>query len=315
MFFTRVLALAMPALLAAAAPTLVTEPDQGLTPIYNLITSARTSLDLTMYEFTDTAAAQLMAQAVAGGVTVRVILDQNNERRKNQAVYDYLADNGCQVHWANPAFACTHQKTLTVDGSTAAIMTLNFSSQYYATSRDYAVVVEDPADVAAIGQVFDTDFTDAAITPPLGDNLIWSPTNAQSSLLALIGGARQTLQVECEEMSDPSIVAALGAAAGRGLPVTVVMTFNARYTPELDRLKAAGVRIATYPESAPLYIHAKVVLADAAIPAAVAFVGSENFSKASLTRNRELGLTTRDPAVLAALQGTIGSDFSGGDPY
>ncbi len=34
--------------------TLVTEPDQALTPIYNLLSSAKKSIDMTMYELSDT---------------------------------------------------------------------------------------------------------------------------------------------------------------------------------------------------------------------------------------------------------------------
>ena len=49
--------------------TLVTEPDQGLTPIYNLIATAKKTIDMTMYEFTDTTGEQLLAQAAAAGVS------------------------------------------------------------------------------------------------------------------------------------------------------------------------------------------------------------------------------------------------------
>ena len=46
--------------------TLVTEPDQGLAAIYNLIGSAKNRVDMTMYELTDTQAEQLLAQAEIG---------------------------------------------------------------------------------------------------------------------------------------------------------------------------------------------------------------------------------------------------------
>src|ERR1700684_258057 len=84
---------------AAYTYTLVTEPTQGLTPIYSIITSAKKTIDMTMYEITDTQAEQLLAQAAAAGVTVRVILDQNLEKSNNQAAYTYLSQNGVQVHW------------------------------------------------------------------------------------------------------------------------------------------------------------------------------------------------------------------------
>ncbi len=91
--------------------TLVTEPDQGLTPIYNLLSSAKKSIDMTMYELSDTTVTTMLAKAAGSGVTVRVILDQNNEKANNTTAYNTLTAGKVSVHWANPAYACTHQKT------------------------------------------------------------------------------------------------------------------------------------------------------------------------------------------------------------
>ena len=45
------------------------------------------------------------------------------------------------------------------------------------------------------------------------------------------------------------------------------------------------------------------------------FVGSENFSSASLTGNRELGLIVNDSAVLSSVDKTVAGDLSGGTPW
>ena len=299
----------------AAGPTLVTEPDQGLAPIYNLIGSAQSSIDLTLYELEDPSATSLLAQAAARGVKVRVILDQNYKQDANTPAFNLLAGNGVAMHWANPTYACTHQKTLTVDGATSAVMTLNLTQQYYRTGRDFAVVTRDPADVAAIETTFNADFQDAAITPPLGDDLVWSPTNAQASLLDLIQSATTSLLVENEEMSSTEVVSALVAAAERGVSVRIAMTDRGKYARSFASLAAAGAQIALYASNAPLYIHAKVVLADYGTRAAQVFIGSENFSFASLNRNRELGLILTDAGVLANINATLAADFAGGQPY
>ena len=202
---------------SAATYTLVTEPDQGLTPIYNLISSAKSTLDMTMYELTDMQAEQLLAQAAGAGVAVRVILDQNLEMRNNTPAYNYLSAHGVQVHWANPKYSATHQKTITVDGSVSAIMTLNLTAQYYSTDRDFAVIDNNPDDVSAIVATFNADFTDSTVTPPDGDALVWSPTNSQSVILDAINSAEDSLLVENEEMGDANVTKALIGAAGRGV--------------------------------------------------------------------------------------------------
>ncbi|HEV2404133.1 MAG TPA: phospholipase D-like domain-containing protein, partial [Ktedonobacterales bacterium] len=202
------------------------------------------------------------------------------------------------------------------DGSTAAIMTLNLTSQYYASSRDFAVIENDPQDVAAIEATCEADISDSAIAPPLGDDLVWSPTNSQSAILSVINSARYSLLVENEEMGDAGVVDALVSAAGRGVRVQVVMTNNDNdYSSQFGQLVAAGVEVSTYASDAPLYIHAKVVLADYGTAVAQAFIGSENFSSASLTRNRELGLITSDPTILRSVTSTFTSDFDGATPW
>jgi phosphatidylserine/phosphatidylglycerophosphate/cardiolipin synthase-like enzyme len=303
----------------ATTYTLITEPDQGLAPIYALLKSAKKSIDMTMYELTDVTVTDTLAKAAAAGVTVRVILDQNGrEKTSNTPAYNYLMENKVSVHWANPVYAVTHQKTITVDLATSAIMTLNLTPNYYATSRDFAILTNDAADIAAIEATFNADFTNTAITPPTGDNLVWSPTNSLSSLTALIDGATKSLLLAQEEFEESKIQAALVSALKRGVSVTMVQeNENAKYTPGLTAMKQAGAKIAVYSstKSNAFYIHAKIVLADYGTANAKLFLGSENLSTASLTENRELGLIFSDAACMTGVYTAITKDFSGGTPF
>jgi phosphatidylserine/phosphatidylglycerophosphate/cardiolipin synthase-like enzyme len=302
---------------AATTYTLVTEPDQGLTAIYNLIASAKKSIDMTMYELTDVTVMDAFAKAAAAGVAVRVILDQSgNETKTNTPAYNFLENNKCCVHWSNPAYAVTHQKTITVDAATSAIMTLNLTPTDYKTTRDFAVITNNAADVAAIETTFNADFTNAKITPPTGDNLVWSPTNASSALLGLINGATKSLLISQEEFGDQPLVAAVAAALKRGVQVTLVQeNMNNQYNATLTTLKTAGAKIATYSSQKGHYIHAKTVLADYETANAKMFVGSENFTNPSLTENRELGLIFSDQTCMAGVSAAITADFNGGTPF
>ena len=295
--------------------TLITLPDATLAPIYTFLRSAKSSIDITLYELADTAAQQILADQAAKGIPVRIILDQNRERANNTAAFTFLQQAGVHVVWANPTFAASHQKTITVDRATSAVMTLNLTSRYYASSRDFALLTTDPADVAAILQTFEADFTAAAITPPTATNLVWSPTNATSALVDLIHASKQTLAVENEEMADPAITAGLTAAAKRGVALHITMSANPAYYAAFQTLTAAGAQIRTYAQTAPLYIHAKILIADAGHSNQQAFLGSENFSVYSLTKNRELGILLTDPTVLQPLTATLAADFAGATPW
>lgn len=301
---------------AAVTYTLLTEPQDGYGQIYQLINSAQSTLDMTMYELTDTTAEQDLVADAARGVTVRVILDQNLEKSHNTTAYNYLAANGVHVVWAWSTYAATHQKTITVDGTTSAIMSGNLTSQYYATSRDFAVIENNSYDVKAIEKVFNADYTQSAVTPTDGYHLVWSPTDAQTQLLALINGATTNLSVENEEMGYATVVTALENAAARGVTVQVTMTNdNNEYASEFNALTAAGVHVRTYAYTASLYIHAKAIVADYGTSAAQVYVGSQNFSSASLTKNRELGFLTTSGTIVGSVEATLAADYAGGTAW
>ncbi len=280
-------------------------------PIYSLLSSPQHTLDMTMYELSDPQVVDILAADARRGVTVRVLLDSDYERSYNQPAFNSLSANGVQVRWA-PAGTIFHQKTITVDDRTSAIMTLNLTNAYYSTSRDFAVITTDAQDVAAIEQVFDEDWSGSGppAAGPTGLDLVWSP-GAQGPIVSLIDSARSSLLVENEEMGDSAVTSALEDAAQRGVNVEVVMTYSSSWVGAFGQLVDAGVKVSTYPSDGSLYIHAKVVVADGA----TLFLGSQNFSESSLDYNRELGIITSDPALVGAVSRTVSADFAGATPF
>jgi cardiolipin synthase len=299
----------------AARLRVLTEPRAGIGPIRRLISRAHRSVDLTMYELRDRRAEADLARDAARGVRVRVILDQHLEKSRNRAAYRYLAARRVHVVWG-PAGTTYHQKTLTVDNTTSVIMTLNLVTADYPGTRDFAVIDRKRADVAAIVTTFNADYAGRAINPPHGADLVWSPTNAEASILSVINGATRTLAVENEEMNDPAVTSALASAARRGVKVHLTMTADSEWDPAFRELARAGVHVRLYrDESGVLYIHAKAIVADAGRSGERVLVGSENFSVASLGYNRELGIVTRDRTVVAAISKTLARDYAGAAPY
>jgi phosphatidylserine/phosphatidylglycerophosphate/cardiolipin synthase-like enzyme len=307
--------LAAPGPAGSGSLRVLTEPAAGLSLIYRLITGARSSVDLTMYELKDQTAEHDLAADAARGVDVRVLLDQNLEQSRNEAAYSYLRAHRVHVAWA-PAGTTYHQKTLTVDGKTSVVMTLNMVTSDYSGTRDFAVIDTGKPDIAAIIKTFDADFTGKHITPPEGTDLVWSPTNSTAAILSVINKATRTLSVENEEMHSSAVTGALERAARRGVDVKVVMTADSEWDASFAELGRAGAHVHLYPDSSSaLYIHAKAIVADAGHRGQQVFVGSENFSTASLDYNRELGIRTTNRAVISAISAVIASDYSGAPPY
>jgi phosphatidylserine/phosphatidylglycerophosphate/cardiolipin synthase-like enzyme len=289
--------------------SLYVEPEASMEPVYRLISQAHRMIRLAMYELNDATAEQALAAAARRHVHIEVLLDRNRERTRNQAAYSYLAAHGVQVRWADPRYTATHEKVLTVDGNAAAIMTGNMVAGDYPGTRDFLVVDRQLADVAAIDDTVLADLAERTVTPAAGTDLVWSPTTSQSRLLSLIAAARHTLAVENEEMDDPDVTAALLAALRRHVEVTLVLTTNPEWESTLMQLQAAGARIVELSDSSgSLYIHAKAIAADAGTSTARVFVGSQNFSIASLRYNRELGLATSAAPLVSAVAAVIRSD-------
>ena len=198
------------------------------------------------------------------------------------------------MKWTQSYFALTHQKSLVIDGSIGIIMTYNFTPQYYSTSRDFGIIDRDGHDIGAMENTFDHDWQGSNVPADEGDDLVWSP-GSESALMNIINGAKKTLEIDNEEMAHSRITKALIDAAERGVIVRVTMTYSSQWKKAFQQLTTAGAFVKTYDPNAPIYIHAKVIVADGS----QAFVGSENFSENSLNDNRELGIIIKDPNIIA----------------
>ncbi len=324
------------------ALSLITEPDDGIAPVLGMIGGAKASLDLVMYELDDARIESALAADEARGVAVRVILGGGYQGATtttpatvNAPAYNFLIAHRVPVRWSPGYFSLTHEKSLVADGDRALVMTFNLVSEYYATGRDFGIVDADARDAAAMEDTFNDDWKGSALTAGApagavdtaraslggnnsnaGDDLIWSP-GAKDTLIDLINSAQKSLYIYNEEMADMDVTKALIDAARRGIAVHVVMTGADEWKYEFAELTTAGAHVRTYADTddAPLYIHAKMIVADEGSAGARAFVGSENFSEGSLNENRELGIVTSDKSIIAGLVKTFTADWRGATPF
>jgi phosphatidylserine/phosphatidylglycerophosphate/cardiolipin synthase-like enzyme len=304
------------------------QPDASITPLYTLLNSAQNTIDMTMYELRDTVFSADLVAACNRGVTVRVILMAGGEKSNNTTAFNQLnAVTHCSAVWANTSFANTHQKTFTIDGTQTAILSLNLVTADYPDTRDFAMVENDPTDIAAIEATFNQDYaagttaagvsgaSDFSYSPGAGDDLIWSPTTADSDMVSIINGAQSTLLIENEELSSTAsdvVNAIVSACQTRGVQVHFVSNIDSSYTAQFNQLTAAGCKVYLYVGTGTLfYVHAKSVVADYGLGTQNAYMGSINYSGASMKQNRELGMYVSDPVSVQLLYNTIASDYMG----
>ncbi len=194
---------------------------------------------------------------------------------------------------------------MVVDNAVTLIMNQNLTPSAFTANREFGVVTNQPDAVQAAAAIFQADWTRGAEPDP--GPLVVSPTNAREQLLALVHGARVSLDLYAEVLRDPEVLEALSAAAERGVRVRIIISPSADFATEIEELASSGVDIRL---SRSLYIHAKLFIADDER----AFIGSQNLSATSLDQNRELGIIVDDQVNLARLTRTFAIDFRAAAP-
>lgn len=292
------------------------EPNAGDSFLTGAIRGAQKSVWLEMYLLSDRNIIYALEETAHRGVDVRVMLEPHpyGGGSSPRRTMDELSAAGAQVKNSNPSFALTHEKGMIIDGTTAYIMTSNFTRSALGGSsgssgyrnREYDIVDTNQQDVQAVIAIFNADWnrTNAQFND---SNLVVSPTNSRSDLTSLINNAHKSLLVTGEEMNDSGIEDALVNAAKRGVQVQVILPSPSGSSSDSNR---SGINQITQgsvqvKEDHHLYMHAKLFIADGQL----AFVGSENISTQSLDQNRELGILISDSSVLNTLQQTFQQDW------
>jgi phosphatidylserine/phosphatidylglycerophosphate/cardiolipin synthase-like enzyme len=289
-------------------PTLVILPDQGPEPILVAIAGARRSIRLQMYLLTDERALEALVAARRAGKEVTVMLEASPFQAvgANQAAYDRLNAAGAQVSWASPRFSLTHTKLLIVDGERALVMTCNFTRAGLGGNREYLAVIVDPVEVADAQRIFDEDLAGSSGTGPPASRLVVSPLGARARIAGLVEGARSSIAIEMEELSDAEIARGLSEASARGVRVSIVAPASGRSAASeaaLRRLAAGGASVRALLSPG---LHAKAIVVDRTR----AFIGSTNLTQSALDSNREVGVMLDAAAVVEALAGTIDRDWA-----
>ncbi len=269
-----------------------------------LIDSAQSTLDVQMYLFTVKPLADRIAAAKQRGVGVRVILDPDEPG--NAAVEPILTGGGVTFRQATPLYTYSHAKYLIVDRSAVAIMSMNFNVDAMSNERNYGVIDKDPEDVSDVQAIFDMDWAAAGNEAPKPADLtctrlIVSPNNSRQRIIEHINSAKATLELELMYLSETSVRNAVGQAKMRGVNVRVILEDPM----DVSVAYLTGLAIPVKFPPTSIFLHSKLIVADG-----VAFVGSENMSITSMTKNREVGVLVLEPAQQAVIKQSFESDWT-----
>ncbi len=300
------------------APRVIVEPDDGMEPVREFIATARRSLLIKQFTFTEQTLIEAVIDRHRAGVAVRVMLNaqRSGGDRVNDETYQRFAAAGIDVGWSSPKFYVTHEKSIVVDEKAALVATFNLMAKYFTLTRDYGIITHEPSHVAQIVAVFNADWEHRDWTPTAYEGLLWSNANSRLHMAQFIDMAEYRLDIQHPKYVDVVILDRISAAADRGVKVHVLCggkhgisewdvldTFSS-----LRTLRRFGVKVH---KQKNLRVHAKLLVADDRH----ALVGSMNIDRSAFDLRRELGITVSEPDVIARLRGVFDTDWESSHHY
>jgi cardiolipin synthase len=285
-------------------------PEDGATPIAAAMHTAKQSLRIKIFLFSDP---RLIDAAIATrkrGVLVQVMLNvsRRSGEQENEGTRKLLEAAGIEVREGNPSFGLTHEKSMIVDDRWAIIQSMNWDTKNLTQTRDYAITTSHSSEVSELIACFEADWSRQKFNPGQRSNLIWCPCNGRERIGAFIDQARHSLVLQNERFQDPVIIETLVRAALRGVKVHVMT--KAPHTLKQEKLLegVSGLRLL---DDVGIKIHkvkrlhGKMLLADCAR----AIIGSINLAPGSFDDRRELAIQVSDEAIIRRLQETAHLDW------
>jgi cardiolipin synthase A/B len=293
---------------ARTAPlTLHTFPEAGEAPFVEPLLAARSSIRVMVYMMGYGGILDALTQKARAGVKVEVILDGTAKLSTNQKYYDLLTAAGASVRWSDPKWSYMHAKVLLIDDAVAVISTGNYAKSYMLKERNYAVTNRDPSDVAVLRSLFDADFS--GTEPDLScTRLLVAPQNAKPRLLELIQSATTSIDVESMQFAERDIQQAIFERKRAGVTVRVLLA-DAGW---IDSNVAAGKVLADNAIEARQLLEPSIHVKAIVVDGKRAYLGSENLSFTSLTKNREVGVVSEQPEVVGEMVQVFDRDWKAG---
>jgi phosphatidylserine/phosphatidylglycerophosphate/cardiolipin synthase-like enzyme len=286
----------------AADPEIFIGPTGLKEKLVSLIGSAKTSLDILMYELDDADVISALVAAQKRGVTVRMVLDRNNGGTAKST----LVAGGVAVHDSSSIFPYAHAKSFLIDKTRSVIMSMNMNGYSIQGERNYGAVSTEPGDAEDLSKVFEADFAGTPMGFDLGcSKLLVAPVNARPRILDLISSTKSKLVMSVMYLTDPALLQATLDRAAAGVATRIILAdpgWIKGNDATAQKLAAAKIPV-KYMKF--LDCHAKLVVSDDR-----AFVGSENMSSNSVDANREVGIIVSNPPSVAPIEKQFEADWS-----
>ena len=124
--------------------------------IFNIIRNAKYEIKLEVYEFSYKSLADTLIDARNRNVSIKVILEPSVYN--NNAMFNYLLNNGIDVTWAMKKFHNTHSKFMIIDDKIVLVGSMNWSENSIKENREASVIIYSKEVSREFEDIFDADF-------------------------------------------------------------------------------------------------------------------------------------------------------------
>ena len=277
---------------------LITQPEEGLAPIVQVVKRAKQSIDIVIFRFDRPELEKALAAAVARGVVVRALIAHTNRGgEKNLRKLEMrLLEAGITVARTADDLTRYHSKMMIVD-DTLHVLGFNFTRLDIERSRSFGIVTADKGLVKEAASLFQADATRQQYTP-CHDRFVVSPESARARLSEYLNKAKKQLLIYDVKISDRMILRTLAERQKAGVEIRIIGKLD-KAIAGIETCKLTGMRL-----------HVRAIVRDGT----TAFVGSQSLRKLELDGRREVGVIITDARIAKKIQSVFETDWqeSGG---
>jgi phosphatidylserine/phosphatidylglycerophosphate/cardiolipin synthase-like enzyme len=273
---------------------LITQPDDGISPILTAIKQARKSIDILIFRLDRGDLARALEAAVARGVVVRALTAHTNRggEKHLRRLELHLLQQGVTVSRTADDLIRYHGKMMIVDQRTLHVYGFNFTTLDIEKSRSFGIVSRNRRLVQEAMKLFAADFDRQPYVPGF-NRLIVSPETSRERLAEFLKGARRELLIYDPGLTDDGMLRIITGRINAGVTVRIIGKVEAKWNLPFE--KYAGKRL-----------HVRAIIRDRRR----AFIGSQSLRKLELDRRREVGVIINDRKVVEEMMAVFARDWA-----
>jgi cardiolipin synthase A/B len=274
---------------------LLVQPADGVSALLNAMHRAKSRIEIAIFRFDHAGIEEALTSAVKRGVFVHALIAHVNGSSAEalRKLELRLLAAGVTVARTDTQLARYHGKYLIVDRRELFVLGFNFTHQDSEKSRSFGLITKNRRLVREAVALFEAD-TKRLEYKPGSPNFIVSPLNARKQLSAFIKGAKAELAIYDPRISDKAILRLLQQRLEKNVSIRIIGAVSDQ------RCKLPARRLAR------IRLHTRTIVRDRK----AVFIGSQSLRELELDGRREVGMISRDRAVVAAILNVFEEDWT-----